>query len=367
MGSASSEEKKDQEIIAGNMGIKDISYISSVIQVLYNLPLLKNYFLQNNYQQSPNKPLGILMHEILSTELSEIKFDEISKNILSCLRRNYGLSNGNTPGDILIQILLVLKYEDKEIKQENWEKVVMNNQQLFNNIRDEKQALDDILEKNMAHFNTTFSGMFFGLFLAKRKFMDINSILYFYNFYCVYELNMPRIYHNMIYKGKVNNNQEQLPKLNLIDCIKEMQETHTDIFNKKNCFVEYYMFNAPNYLIFLIKKDELEFESFRGNILFGEIMDFSPVIQNTQTNRFKLVSIIDQKKYNEKAKEKDNKGVSWFFSSDDEDKSEYKATFRDENDKFSYYKNGNSIKNCELNIEDLDYYHHILIFMRCEN
>ena len=321
MGSASSEEKKEQEIIAGNMGIKDISYISSVIQVLYNLPLLKNYFLQNNYQQSPNKPLGVLMHEILSTELSEIKFDEISKNILSCLRRNYGLSNGNTPGDILIQILLVLKYEDKEIKQENWEKVVMNNQQLFNNIRDEKQALDDILEKNMAHFNTTFSGMFFGLFLAKRKFMDINSILYFYNFYCVYELNMPRIYHNMIYKGKVNNNQEQLPKLNLIDCIKEMQETH----------------------------------------------DFSPVIQNTQTNRFKLVSIIDQKKYNEKAKEKDNKGISWFFSSDDEDKSEYKATFRDENDKFSYYKNGNSIKNCELNIEDLDYYHHILIFMRCEN
>ena len=59
MGSASSEEKKDQEIIAGNMGIKDISYISSVIQVLYNLPLLKNYFLQNNYQQSPNKPLGV--------------------------------------------------------------------------------------------------------------------------------------------------------------------------------------------------------------------------------------------------------------------------------------------------------------------
>ena len=52
MGSASSEEKKDQEIIAGNMGIKDISYISSVIQVLYNLPLLKNYFLQNNYQQN---------------------------------------------------------------------------------------------------------------------------------------------------------------------------------------------------------------------------------------------------------------------------------------------------------------------------
>ena len=55
------------------------------------------------------------------------------------------------------------------------------------------------------------------------------------------------------------------------------------------------------------------------------------------------------------------------LNSDDEDKSEYKATFRDENDKFSYYKNGNSIKNCELNIEDLDYYHHILIFMRCEN
>ena len=358
----------NEEVITGNLGIKDISYVSSVIQVLYNISDFKKYFFENSYNKNPNKYLSILMHKLLKTKLSEINFDEAATNILTCLRMNYGLSRGNTPGEILIQILLVLKYEEKEILTERWEKVVTRNPQLFKNITNDKEALNDILDKNIEHFNTNFSAMFFGIYLTKRKFLDLNNILHFYNFYCVYELNMPRIYYNMVNKGKIYNNQNKLPKLNLIDCIKEMQETHIEIFDKKKCLIEYYMFNAPNFLIFLLKSDEPKFDSFRGNILFEEICDFSQVIINTQSNRFKLISVINQKKYIVKKREKDDKGVSWFSNDyeNDEDKNEYKAIFRDENDMFSYYKNGNNIKHCQLQIEDLDYYHHILIFMRCE-
>ena len=359
----------NEEVITGNLGIKDISYVSSVIQVLYNLSEFKEYFFQNLYEKNQNKHLSILMHKILKTKLFEINFDEEAINILSCLRINYGLNRGNTPGEILIQILLVLKYEEKEISTEQWEKVVYKNQELFSNITNEQKALNDLLDKNMEHFNTNFSNMFFGVFLAKRKFLDLNNILFFYNFYCVYELNMPRIYHNLINKRKLINNRDQLPKINLIDCIKEMQETHIEIFNKQKCYIEYYMFNAPDFLIFLLKLDDPKFDNYRGNILFDEIIDFSPVIKNTQSNRFKLVSVINQKKYIVKKREKDDKGVSWFNNDNESDKDdkEYKSIFRDEKGNFCFYKKDNDIKHCQLLVEDYDYFHHILIFKRCES
>ena len=355
-------------VITGNLGIKDISYASSVIQVLYNFSDLKEYFFKNLYEKNPNKHLSILMHKILKTKLSEINFDEAAINILSCLRKNYGLIRANTPGEILIQILLVLKYEEKEISIEQWEKVVSKNPQLIKNITNEQNALNDLLDKNVEHFNTDFSNKFFGVFLSKRKFLELNNILYFYNFYCVYELNIPRIYHNLINKGKIINNGNQLPKINLIDCIKEMQETHIENFDNKKCYVEYYMFNAPDYLIFLLKSNDTKYGYFRGNISFEENYDFSQVIKNADSNKFKLVSVINQKKYIVKKREKDDKGVSWFNNDyeTDEDNKEYKAIFRDEKGNFSFYKKENDIKHCQLQIEDYDYFHHILIFKRYE-
>ena len=180
---------------------------------------------------------------------------------------------------------------------------------------------------------------------------------------------MPRIYHNLINKRKLINNRDQLPKINLIDCIKEMQETHIEIFNKQKCYIEYYMFNAPDFLIFLLKLDDPKFDNYRGNILFEENYDFSPVIKNTQSNRFKLVSVINQKKYIVKKREKDDKGVSWFNNDNesDEDDKEYKSIFRDEKGNFCFYKKDNDIKHCQLLVEDYDYFHHILIFKRCES
>ena len=71
----------------------------------------------------------------------------------------------SNPGEILIQILSVLKYEEKEMKTPNWEKYILNKPDLFNNITDDKKALNDILDLNKEHFNSSFSSMFFGVFL----------------------------------------------------------------------------------------------------------------------------------------------------------------------------------------------------------
>ena len=273
----------------------------------------------------------------------------------------------SNPGEIIIQILLVLKYEEKEMKTPNWEKYILNKPDLFNNITDDKKALNDILDLNKDHFNSSFSSMFFGVFCAKRKLQSNNNILNFYNFYCVYELNMPLIYQNMINKGKIREDPNNyLPKIDLIDCIKEMQENQNEIFNGENCSTQYYMFNAPNILIFYLKSETKDLDTFRGMVLFKEYMDFSSIVLNTQSNNFKLVAMINKDRYKAKAREKkDKKGAQWMANPDDDERSNYRGVFRDGRNIFGYYDSYQNFNNCELIIDDIEYYHEILIFMRC--
>ena len=247
--------KNDEEVmIKGEIEKKDMSHIISVLQVLYHIPDFKKYFIQKEYNPNNNKDLSIFMDKLVSNQLDQIDFYNEAANVSKILRK-YNLKSAETSGEILIQILMVLKYEEKEMKTENWQEYVVKNPSLFNKISNNKSALDDILDLNRDHFNTTFCASFFGIFCAERNFFETNNILYFYNFYCVYELNMPQIYQNLISKGKIMQNGDQLPQVNLIDCLYEMQEPHNETFNNYNCSVKYYMFNAPNILKILMMKE----------------------------------------------------------------------------------------------------------------
>ena len=363
--------KKDEEVmIKGDIEKKDMSHIISVLQVLYHIPDFKKYFIQKEYNPNSNKHLSIFMDDLVSNKLDQIDFYNEAANVSKILRNKYNLKSAETSGEILIQILMILKYEEKEMKTENWQEYVVKNPSLFNKISNNKSALDDILDLNRDHFNTTFCATFFGIFCAERNFFETNNILYFYNFYCVYELNMPQIYQNLISKGKIMQNSDQLPQVNLIDCLYEMQEPHNETFNNYNCSVKYYMFNAPNILIFFIKSDDTNYETFRGNIIFQEIMDFSQVIQNTQPNNFKLISIINKDRYQSKKKQKtDDKGIKWSESEDnnDDERKPYKAVFRDVNGQFCSFRKENELYNCGLQIYDSEYYHQVIIFMRIQN
>ena len=370
MGSSSpkskSIEKNENIIEEGELGEKDKSYITTVIQVLYNIKIFQEYFINNEYKENPNKYLSILMKKIVTKRLNEIDFVEEGNQVSKLLRTKYDFIVGKTPGEIIIQILLILKYEEKEIITNDWEKFVYNKPELFKNIPNKENALNDLLKLNMNHYNTAFSSMFFGIFYAKRKLPRYTEILYFFNFYCVYEINMPQIYEKMINKGKIKNDDYNLPKIELIDCIKEMQETQNELFKDENCFSEYYMFSTPKILIFLLKSEDKNIETpFRGIITFEENSDFSEVIKNEQSSKYKLISIINKKRY--ASKKKDKNDVQWMENANDDEideKSIYKAIFRNENDQFCEYGKYNSENNCQLEIDDIEYYHEILIFMK---
>ena len=363
----SSSKKKETLVEQGKLGDNDKSHITSVIQILYNIKEFTKYLIQKKFNENPNKHLSILMKNIISKQLNNLDFIKEGNEIIKILRTKYGINPASNPGEFLMHILLVLKYEEREIITPNWEQYAFKNPELFNNLSDNNKALNDILEINKNHFNSDFSSLFFGIFCAKRTLESNNSILNFYNFYCIYELNMPLIYQNMINKGKIKDDPNNyLPKIDLIDCIKEMQENQNELFNKENCITQYYMFNAPNILIFYLKSEEKDLDTFRGIILFEENMDFSPVIINKQPNKFKLISMINKDRYKAKAKarKKDDKGAQWMESPDDDEKSNYMGVFRDEKGKLGYYGANQNINNYELNIDDIDYYHEILIFKR---
>ena len=59
MGSSSpkskSKEKNENIIEEGELGEKDKSYITTVIQVLYNIKIFKEYFIINEYNKNHNK------------------------------------------------------------------------------------------------------------------------------------------------------------------------------------------------------------------------------------------------------------------------------------------------------------------------
>ena len=332
---------------------KDKSYISSIIQVFYNIKIFRDYFINNEYNENPNKHLSILMRKIISKPLNEIDFLEEGNEIKKLLRTKYDFIVGKKPGDIIIQILLVLKYEEKEIITNNWEECIYNESELFKNISNREKALSDLLKININHYNTLFSAMFFGIFCAERKLSRMKEILYFYNFYCAYEINLPQIYENMINKGKIILDELRFPKIELIDCINLMQETQNELFKGEYCFSEYYMFYAPKILIILLKSEDPFIKTpFRGIITFEEYLDFSK-LNNTkmyEPKRFKLISVINKSKFLPKKYKNEV--------------AQYKSIFRNENDKFCEYGKENSVKNCKLEINDADYQHEILIFMR---
>ena len=363
MGSTSS---KGEDKIEGEISLKDKSFMTSILQILFNIRELQEYFGPNN-KFNKNKYLSYSLQILFQTRPSNIDWDEESEKIIKLLRKNYNLKMEITPGKELIQILMVLKYEEKDKLLPNWEENVSNNAQLINNLGNDKMALNDILTINRDNFDTILATNFFGILLTKRKLQSSNNIMHFYNFYCVYEMNLPAIYFNLVNKGKIMHNNSALPQLNLIDCIKEMQETKIQIYNNQPCYTEYYMFNAPNYLIFVLNNEENNLDTYRGHILFNEFMDFSNVILNTQINKFKIFAVIDSKRYIEKNKEENKGGVKW-LSSKDEDNKKYRALIRNEMDeKFFYYDEENNNKNNNLIIVDEENFHNILIFSRMNN
>ena len=125
-----------------------MSHIISVLQVLYHIPDFKKYFTQKEYNPNNNKYLSNFMDDLVSNQLDQIDFYNEAANVSKILRNKNNLKSAETSGEILIQILMILKYEEKEMKTENWQEYVVKNPSLFNKISNNKSALDDILDLN---------------------------------------------------------------------------------------------------------------------------------------------------------------------------------------------------------------------------
>ena len=383
-GKHSSDSDSDNE---GNNQIsfqnKDISYIYTTIQILYNLKDFKKYIVEQEVPEDSDKKLAVLLRRIFLKEEKNINLEKYSKKIYKLINNKYDLELGDTPGKILIQIIELLNFEENGNKINIWEETVIQNQNLFMNTMNQLQALNDFKNIYQKENNTKINEFFHGILLKRIKIQNF-QIMHIFSNYCVYELNIPYIYQNLASKGKnIKNPETKKEEISLFDCISYMKIAKKDVFNNEPCIIENHMYTTARYLFFLLKREsENNNNTFYGDITYPEkYTDFSNlIIDKNKNNNFKLVSIIKEIKFMAKNKKKkqnddDDDKYEWYEEDDDNNNSnkneeitnKYITIIKDENDNFYCYNKDNIKVKINLDKKDDESMEHILVYEKCVN
>ena len=328
------------------------SSIYPVIQILYNLKDFKNYILSQEYSDNSNKKLHKKIKSFLSKGEDYLNLKYYSKKIYKIITQTYKLQIGDDPGKIFIQILEILNYEEKGNKVYIFEDYINQNKNIYNNIFNENQALNDFNMYNNQYNKTKISEFFHGILLTKKKIQNNNSgIMFFFSYYCAYELNLQYIYQELLKQGKyVKDSTNKRTEISLFQCIDEMSKTKNTLFNNQTCLVEYYIQTAPKYFIFVLNR-KYKNDFYRDDISFNDECDFSYfILDKKNVYKYKLISMIKKKRII-----KNNYDIN----------NNYITIYRDRNDNYFYSVNENNNKQFfNFNEYDKEYYYHLLVFQK---
>ena len=368
MGSGQSSDSEDEKNIPFEND--DSSFIYTAFLILYKLKNFRKYILEQEIRENTTRQMLKLLQRIFSKDhADQINVGKYSKKILNIIKNRYKLEIGNSPGKILIQILELLHYEENHGSMIIWEESIMQNQQLLINTFNQSQALNDFLKGNKEYQKTKIAEFFHGILLTRRQLFNNPNIMHFFSYYCVIELDLPFIYQSYLALGKNMKNQNtQKEEISLIDCLLFMKVSKNDNFNGQPGLVEYHIYKAPPFLIFLLKRENGN-NAYKGDFTFKKEENLSQLImlkENNYKNIYKLISVIKEKKFVvKKRKIEENK---WFQENDnnknDKTDDKYLDFFLDENNNFYYYNKNKEKKRVNIDEKDEDFYVHILVFQK---
>ena len=329
----------------------DSSFIYTAIQILYNLTEFKNIIINDNYNYSEDQ-LWSSLNDIFQKDAHNLDLENNSKKIFTIITKKYNLEIGDSPGKILIQIFEILNYEENGNKiNDIWEKSIMKDSNLFMKTLFINQAYADFLTNYQDKNKGKLAKLLHGFLLTKRGMM--NSVMHFFSYYCVYEINITSI-----------AKEKKLPQdknISLFECIYYLQKTKMDFFNNMNCMVEHYMYDKlPKYLFFFINRDD---KSMANDLSCDKEVDFSSLVYNGGNNnnknyKYKLIFVIKQKRYIVKNKEKRK---DWYEDDNVNDNMNKFITIqRQANDKYICFDKNNYSQKCIIN--DNDYYINVLVY-----
>ena len=175
---------------------------------------------------------------------------------------------------------------------------------------------------------------------------------YIYEHKFVFELNLYDIFKVKSKNKtlKINNN---VPELDLIECIKE----YSFPINTFNNFIPnnepFFLYDTSAYLIFILnRKGNDDNNYYFGNFIYSNKIDLSSVILTKDSAKiYKLSSVIKERKIIPDINDNKESGGYYNFN--------YITINMDNNGEFYYYEN--NIKISEMFINN-SYFEHILIF-----
>ncbi len=365
-----SEDEKTKGITFNN---DDISFLYTAFLILYNLDNFRKYISEKDYPDDSGRQLGKLLKRIFSKDKNKINVEKYAKKIYLLIAEKYKLEVVDSAGKILIIILELINYEENGKIVNIWENHVLQNQQLFKNSLNLEQAYKDFINGKKENHDTKVAEFFQGILLKRKKIYNINYVFLFSSYF-VYELDLPYISLKLISKGKnLYNVAKQRLEISLIDCLYEMQTPKNDILNGQPCLTEHFMYNAPPVIFFLLNRenDTNPNSIFTGDVTFNLKEDFSKLIcdkKNDEEIKYKLISVIKEKKFNtKKIKKEDNENYE-DIKEDNNGKTpdKYLAIYREEDNNFYYYNNiKKKSKIIDVKKNDDDYYIHLLVYQKC--
>lgn len=361
--SSDSEKEETEKIIFDNY---DSSFIYSAILILYYLSDFRKYITEKDYAENSgnkNQELGKLLKKIFVKDNDNINLEKYAKKIYLLITKKYQLEIIASAGKILILLLEILNYEENGGIINIWENSILQNNQLFQNIFNQEQAFNDFVRGNKENHDTKMSDFFRGILLKRKKVLNMNYI-YIFSSYFVYELDLPYISTSLSMKdNKIKN------IISLQECVLDMRTAKYDIFNGQPCYTDHFMYDAPPLLIFFLNRGS-DSNTFNGDITFKQKDDFSIFFnkkEKDQVIKYKLISLIKEKKINvKKKKNEDNTKDEQIVEDNNYGKTQDKFLFIYREDKQYYYYDNIKRKSIKIEIEenDKDYYNHVLVYKK---
>ena len=335
----------------------DSSFIYTAIQILYKIKDFKNIIINDNPNNYSENQLWTSLKDIFQKDENNLDLENNSKRIYKIITEKYNLKIGDSPGKILIQIFEILNCEENGNNiNEIWEKSIMKNNNLLMNALDKNKAYNDFYMNYEKNNKGKLAKLFHGFLLTKRAIMN-SMLMHFFNYYCVYEINITSI--------AKEKNLAQNVNISLFDCINNLKTTKMDFFNNMNCFVEHHMYKLPKYLFFFINRDD---NSIANDLNYGDDPDFSSLVYNNGNNngkncKYKLIFIIKQKRYIVKKREKEKEN-DWFEEGNfDNNMNKFITIQRELNGKYISLDKNNYPEKYKGN--DEDYYINVLVYEKC--
>lgn len=312
--------------INNTQNIKDYSLLESVCHSLYNIKIFRNE-IKDPKDSIVNKKMSILLRDIFKN-IEKKDYSDYCKRIIQIFQE-YGFFIPTEPHVLIYQIFYLIHLERKEQRPLGLAES-QNNFPL--NLYDENNALQYFYDNEVKNNNSLIVHIFRGVQQMKRQFNGNPRPMFSYQYFDIFEINIPPIFMYLMKNNKQFANTQFNPQISLYQCLEVCRTISKKVVNGNMCLEQLNIYSTPPCLIFAVKRS---FGTcfYGGKFIYDEIIDLSSYTLFKETgNRYKLIGVIKQKGLNNNDLETRVRGIIPFSN-------QFFTLITEDNSTISYFEN----------------------------